>query len=532
MQTAAVAASQVDHDHDVVFDTFADACRDAFNSNINAYGPHLFRVETGGLYEVYLETLPADERQHHTCNCCKQFIERFGGVVSITEDGRQVSAFWRDDLTGIYAAAAALLKRAVERRRVTGVFLSSSKVWGTPVTGKWTHFSVEAPRGLVYTGRPLTADQVMAAKREDFGTLSRGLLEFDRATVAQAVTLLEADALYRSEKVLGPAKFLLGLHDAVAGVTHQVRENLKWLAVASAPVGFATPRSSMIGTLLEDIAAGKSFDDVKRSFQAKMHPLQYQRPTAAPSAGNIKAAEKLVEELGIAPSLERRFARLDEIEKIWTPAPPKEAEKTEGVFGHLKAKGAETDRAPMNMPPQNVTWTKFARDVLPGARKIEVFTYGNANYCALLTAVHAEAPPILQWDLDHRRNPFSLYVYHGGSSPAHWNLPMNRWIEATAITLRPSMWFGAETNDAKNAIIILDGAKDIDNRELALFPETLKSSLHAARATIEAFSKSMKVVGMEEASACGLAVGGGGDSNRIRVTTDIGVAVYHIDRWD
>lgn len=53
----------------------------------------------------------------------------------------------------------------------------------------------------------------------------------------------------------------------------------------------------MIGTLLDDIASGMSFDSVSRRFAEKMHPLQYQRPQAAPSAGNIAQAEKIVEKL-------------------------------------------------------------------------------------------------------------------------------------------------------------------------------------------------------------------------------------------
>ena len=77
----------------------------------------------------------------------------------------------------------------------------------------------------------------------------------------------------------------------------------------------------MIGTLLEDLATGMDFATVSARFAAKMHPLKYLRPQAAPRAGNIADAEKIVAKLGIARSLERRFARIDEIETLWTDAP-------------------------------------------------------------------------------------------------------------------------------------------------------------------------------------------------------------------
>lgn len=41
-----------------------------------------------------------------------------------------------------------------------------------------------------------------------------------------------------------------------------------------------------------------------------MNPLQYQRPQAAPSAGNVAQAERIVEKLGIANSLEAALCPL------------------------------------------------------------------------------------------------------------------------------------------------------------------------------------------------------------------------------
>src|SRR5690606_31045341 len=105
-------------------------------------------------------------------------------------------------------------------------------------------------------------------------------------------------------------------------------------------------------------------DDVAHSFAAKMHPLQYQRPQAAPTAGAIAAAERLVEQMGIAPALRRRFARLDEIEALWRPAAePEPAESAGGVFAHLTPKGKIPTRE-LELPATTMTWEKFQRTVL------------------------------------------------------------------------------------------------------------------------------------------------------------------------
>jgi hypothetical protein len=294
----------------------------------------------------------------------------------------------------------------------------------------------------------------------------------------------------------------------------------------------------MVGTLLSDILEGLPFADVKAKFAAKMHPLLHQRPQAAPTAGNIAQAEKIVAELGLEPSLARRAARLEDIQAIWFPQAPQapSAPARGPVFSHLKAKGEEPSvAAPMAMPAKTITWDKFARTVLPGAKKIEVLLSSKMAICGLVAAVNPDSPPILQWDDGgENRNSVSWYVYHGGSTAEGWGLTSHEWADVSAVTLQPSMWSTPEhfKHQGHSAILILDGAQDQNNPSLCLFPEILKSSLHEVRSTIEAHSKSRELEGTAEGSAAGLRVGDNGCHCPIRVTTDTGVAVYKIDRWD
>jgi hypothetical protein len=398
--------------------------------------------------------------------------------------------------------------------------------------------SVTPPASMVYRHITLTAGQAMAEKREDFKTVAIALAEFNPEHVAQAVTLLKADALYRSEKVLGAAEWLAKLHAARSDAKGKdARANVLWLAVALAPVGFCHPRSSMIGTLLDDIAAGKNFDDVARAFKAKMHPLQYQRPQAAPSVGNIAQAEEIVAKMGIASALRRRFARLDEIEAIWRPTPAVAAQRAGGVFAGLVPKGAGASQQ-MAQPTITMTWDKFRRTVLPEAREMELSVGGgHNNFTALVTAADPDAAPIIQWDTADRRNPVSWYVWHGGSSPSQWGLGVG-WAKVAAVALKPNMWGADEArfkHHGQGAVILLEGARESRFTDLALFPEMLRSELHGIRSTIAAYSRGKTIEGAEEASACGLALhaGSGGFDCSLRVTDRTGVKLtYRLDRWD
>ncbi len=494
---------------------------------------HALFTTDADVWKAYLAAFTPELRQHHNCHACRRFLEAYGGLAIMDERGNLTSAMWdpRDEdheYLGVFAAMAA----AVARARVTGVHLSSEPVWGTPTTKQWTHLALRQEPHRVYRGKVLTAAQAMAEKKQDHDNVMRALADFSPEVIEQALVLLNTDALYRADKVLGPAQWLANLH-AAAKVGN--RTNVVWRAVASAPAGFCHPRSSMIGTLLEDLASGMSFEDVSRRFAAKMHPLAYQRPQAAPSEGQVKAAEALVEKLGIAPALRRRFARLEECETLWRPATAPDKGQSGGVFDHLLP-----DKSPprLDVPAQRITWTKFASTVLPDAVGLDVYLGHRVNFGALVTAADPDAPPILQWDREGARNPVSWYLYNGGSTPAQWCVPSG-WAHVDAVVPNPVGWHRGATDkklehQGERAFLIVRGARDSrhEGAGAGLFPEILKSELHAARSVIEAHSRKSKIEGYDQSTACGVVVAEK-DEVRVRVTHRSGNRFeYIIDRWD
>jgi hypothetical protein len=512
------------------YDRYLTRIQERFTNNVRGGTKPLFTTDATGLYDAYLAALPAANRQYHTCNACRRFIETYGALVTVMVNGRTRSALWDEkDAPEYYLPAVKAMLKLVSKAKVNGVFLSRDSTWGTPETGEWSHFSVKPSNKMLHAHCHLaTASQAMAQKREDARSAGRALGEFSADIVDTALTILKSDALYRAEKVIGPAQFLADIHKAQAGLRGPARNNVLWLAVAKAPAGFCHPRSSMIGSLLEDLSAGMSVDTVSKRFAAKMHPLQYQRPTASPSAGNIAQAEKIVAQLGITDSLRRRYARLDEVQALWRRE-ESSAKKTGGVFDHLKKEMPSV----VDLPDVVMTWVKFQATVLDSIYSVEVHAPVNGNYAALVTACVADAKPILQWDLEGARNPVSWYLYMNGSPAHRWGLVAG-WNKVTALCLQPSMWGTAALfcHQGKGVLALIEGAKDYGTPGLGLFPEILKSELHSVRSTIEAHSRKSAIEGRAEASACGLMTSGGGGLT-LRVVTRDGVRrIYKIDRWD
>jgi hypothetical protein len=505
----------------------------------NTADSRLFTTDAN-LWEMYLGGFadPA-ERQYHNCNTCRKFIESFGGLAVIYADGRTKSAIWDEaDAPATYAASVASMVRAVRRARITGVFITESPALGTDQAGGWSHFHATLDTTHVHRHPTLTAGQAMSEKREDFKNVLRAVSEYKLASIETAVAVLNGDALYRAEKILGQAEWL---RDTAIAWARPITggANLVWRAVASAPAGFCHPRGGVLGALIDDIDSGYSFAVVAERFAKKMHPLQYQRPQAAPTAGAIANAEKLIEKLGIAESLKRRYARFDEVSAIWRPREAVVTLDGKGVFGHLQPKG-ETQGPTIKSPPRVVTWGKFWTEMLAARwERVEVHAPNNGNYAVLVTAENPDAPPILQWDMPDDRNPVSWYIWVGGSTAQQFGLRAGSWCEVSAIAHKPSAWGrrpGAVTIGAHHGdgvMFIIRGAADTRvGAGGALFPEILKSELREVRSVIEAYSKSATLSGAAEQSASGLLLEKGPWHLGVRTWTGGRSTDYVIDRME
>ena len=329
------------------------------------------------------------------------------------------------------------------------------------------------------------------------------------------------------------ATFLVQVQKSIVGIRGESRNRRLWFNVALAAVGWCTPRASSLGALIEDVRAGHATHVIERKHAERMDPLKYQRPTAAPTAGNVAQAERLFERLGLGPSLQRRHARADEVVFEWQPR--EEKAKATGIFGHLldhQRSGAE--RALLGTRAQPITYAKFQRDVLPHALDMEVVIPHQGNFIALTTAVDRDAPPLLQWDQPDSRNPFAWYVYNNGSPASNWGLRRGRG-KGVGITLQPSQWSRASVSShhGSSVILMIEGAADQRDPGLALFPESLRSELHEVRATLEAHSRRTKLGKLPRGTqnAAGLRVGDN-SAAEVWVRTSQGTARYVIDRME
>ena len=95
-------------------------------------GKPLFSTNAEGLFTKYLAGIPAAERQEYNCHCCKDFINKYGGLVYM-KNGQPVSAMW-EDTDHEFGQAFSYMQREVDASDITSVFYSNELVWGKPIT--------------------------------------------------------------------------------------------------------------------------------------------------------------------------------------------------------------------------------------------------------------------------------------------------------------------------------------------------------------------------------------------------------------
>src|SRR5262245_10201143 len=202
----------------------------------------LFRTEIPEAFQHYLECfLDPAERQFHNCHCCRSFLQRYAGLVTISAAGNVNSALWNRSILGhgipdSYRAMVGKMKEWAETQAVVDQFLWNpgfEQDLGRDHEGGFSHFHVrlEAPKGY---GELLTQGQAMAAKREDRKHLATAVVEMDQNHVRTAVRMLEAGGLERADTLLPMGKFLLSVQEAVSGVGTDRRNRLLWYYVGQA----------------------------------------------------------------------------------------------------------------------------------------------------------------------------------------------------------------------------------------------------------------------------------------------------------
>lgn len=371
----------------------------------------LFRtdVPNDDLWATYLGSFPEGtnpiyrERTEHDCSCCKQFIRAVGNVVAIV-DNKLVSIWDCEVGDQNYQVVVDALASLVKSKPIVGVFTHFEPRAGTDknfedtVNGvkTWTHFFVNVPTRFVK--KSTEAGPYLGEQRSTFGLFLRGLKEITEDSVDTVLELIAQKSLYRGEEHEHTLKAFSQWQKEFKRVAMEEQENFVWSLIKAAPMNVSRVRNTAIGTLLVDLSAGMELDDAVKSFEAKVAPTNYKRPTALVTKVMVEAAKKTVEELGLTSALERRYATIHDvtINNILFADRSTPAHLSGDVFDTLAAKA---DKPKSLDKVEEIGIEDFLTNILPKATTLEVMLDNThtGNLVSLIAPSDPTAKPLFKW---------------------------------------------------------------------------------------------------------------------------------------
>ena len=367
-------------------------------------------VDPDVLYAAYLAAFPEGsnpvfrERTEHDCSCCRSFIKNIGHVVAIV-DGQLVSV-WDVIAEYPYDVVTASMSAFVKSHPIESLFRAAEPSYGVETSKElrvdgsvhtWNHFHGKvADKHYSKNGAQLRGDFNTAA-----GVFERGLKELMPSAFADVIELIEANGLYRGTEFLPALKEFQKAQIAYLALDLDKELSAHSLFVwANAGSNVARFRNTAIGTLIQDISEGTPFEAAVKSFEAKVAPTNYKRTTALITPRMVADAMKTINELGLEPALERRFATIHDItinNVLWADGSVKPLMK-----GGVESLLMGAARLPAAFAPtaiEDIGIADFMATVLPKATSIELIVKNahQGNFMSLTAPVHTDVEPLFKW---------------------------------------------------------------------------------------------------------------------------------------
>lgn len=388
---------------------------------------HLFEVsvDKDELWNLYLDSFPAGtneiyrERREYDCSSCRHFIKAIGNAIIIKDNA--VYSIWDMEIEDpTFQTVADAMANYIESHAVTDVYVSHEKKIGTDKNheqlenGKintYEHFYLELPDKFVFDKRRSVGD-IKGTFRDTRNVFKRSLDEITEESIMTVLELISQNSLYKGEEWKVVLTEFLKHKKAYEKLTSaDEKENFAWEKSIAAGAAIGRIRNHSIGTLLVNISEGMDLDTAVKKYEQIVAPANYKRPKAIFTKKMLEDAKKKIEELGYMPSLERRFATLDDISINNILFSNKDAQRrisgADDVFTSMEKDIAVNPKKFSKV--EELSAEDFVKNVLPTAKEIEAFLENrhSTNMVSLIAPKNADAPTMFKWN-----NGFS-WAYSG-----------------------------------------------------------------------------------------------------------------------
>lgn len=404
----------------------------------------LFRVALTGqqIWDLYLGSFSKEDNPIFrdplstvkNCNHCKNFIRRYGNIVSVDEN-YGITTMFDVDANEEYKNTTKVLSETIKSSKITEVFFetfnelnslpyescnkSNAKFQlGTAQNPKrytkeeaekygvvkpdeirvFNHLHLFVDK-LFVDATGSSVESIMGTYRDAknvfqraMETISLDTLNLVRDLINQGSLLDGATHLYKIEQIIP-------LKKEYDGLAANQRDNWCWAKSFKLP--FAKFKNELIGVLCSELSEGEELNKACQSWNKRVDPANYMKVTAPITKKQIEEAKTFVEENGYTESFDRRFATIDDIKvsEILHSNVGEGEIKSVSIFDGVKSTSTRHKRNEFE-GVEEVSIEKFMKDILPSCSSVEAFLSNghSGNLVSLTTANKANSKPIFKWD--------------------------------------------------------------------------------------------------------------------------------------
>jgi hypothetical protein len=404
----------------------------------------LFRLNITGqqVWDLYLRSFTKEndpvfrdpESSTHNCNHCKNFIRRYGNIVSIGENFELISIFNVSD-AGEYQDFVTAFNDILKTATITEVFFETfnelnslpyevckktNEVFRLGIDSntkrytkeeaekygvvkadeirKFNHMHLDIPVMYVdMSGRSVEA--LMGNYRDAKNVFQRAMetipldtLTLVRDLINQGSLLDGATHLFKIDEII-PLKTIFDSLDAP--------QRDAWCWSVSYKLPYAKFRNELIGVLCSELAEGMDLNLACTNWNKRVDPANYMKATAPITKAQIELARKFIEENDYVEAFNRRFANIDDIvvSEILHSNVGNGKIKTVSMFDNVKP--AVTKHKDNKFEGiEEVSIETFMKDILPGCTSVEVLLKNDheGHMVSLTTANVANSRSVFKWN--------------------------------------------------------------------------------------------------------------------------------------
>lgn len=403
----------------------------------------LFRSSLFGqeVWDLYLKSFTKENdpifrdpnSTSHNCNNCKNFIRRYGNIVSIDENYNIVTIF--DVECGEeYINSAIELTKAIKNAKISEVFFETfnelnslpyescnknnilfqlglsgnhkrytkeeAEKFGVVKPNEiktFNHIHLFLPKEFVDTTGN-SVESIMGNYRDNKNVFQRGLEEISLDTLRLVKDLIIQGSLLNGDAHLFKIEQIIPLKEEFDNISKNQRDNWCWSKSYKLP--FAKFKNELIGVLCSELSEGKELNEACQAWNKRVDPANYMKATAPITKKQIEEARAFVEENGYTESFDRRMATIDDIKvsEILHSNVGKGEIKSVSIFDNVKSTSTRHKRSEFE-GLEEVSIDKFMKDILPGCTSVEAFFKNSHvnNLVTLTTANKSNSKPIFKW---------------------------------------------------------------------------------------------------------------------------------------